>query len=320
MRVLVTGISGFAGRHLAELLAQQPDLELHGLVRGQRCSSLPSKIQLHNADLLDEPALRSVLWLVQPQQIYHVAGYANPAGSFREAWLAWEANLTATLNLYDACLSELAEKPRILFVSSGAVYAELVKGEMITEDSALGPRSPYATSKCAADLASYQYWITDRLPIIRIRPFNQVGAGQSPHFALGRFAEQLVRMEMGKQEPVLRVGNLEAERDFTDVRDMVRAYALLMQKGEPGHVYVAGSGQSRSMRWYLEQLLHSARVDVRVETDSTLLRPSEVQKLRINSQKLQELTGWIPQIPIRQTIDDLLNSYREIMSRGPTAS
>jgi GDP-4-dehydro-6-deoxy-D-mannose reductase len=313
MRVLITGVSGFAGRHLAELLSRQPELELHGLVRSQNNFSLPANTRVHRADLLDEPALRSVLWLVQPQQIYHLAGYANPAGSFREARQAWQANLTATLNLYDSCLSELSEKPRILFVSSGAVYAELQQGQMVTEDSPLGPRSPYAASKAAADLASYQYWIASQLPIIRIRPFNQVGPGQSPHFALGRFAEQLVRMEQGEQPPVIRVGNLEAERDFTDVRDMVRAYSLLMAKGYPGEVYIAAAGESRPMRWYLEQLLKSTKVDVRVETDATLFRPKETQNLRVNSQKLHKLTGWSLQIPISQTLDDLLNSYREAL-------
>lgn len=311
MRVLITGITGFAGRHLAELLARQPDLELHGLVRSQHNLSLPSSTRLHSADLLGEHALRSVLWLIQPQQIYHLAGYANPAASFREARQAWNANLTATLNLYDACLSELKEKPRILLVSSGAVYAELHPGEMVTEDSPLGPRSPYAASKAAADLVSYQYWIANQLPIIRVRPFNQVGPGQSANFALGRFAEQLVGMEMGKLEPVLRVGNLEAERDFTDVRDMVRAYLLLMKDGKPGEVYNAAAGQSWPMRWYLDQLLKSTKVAVRVETDATLLRPKETQNLRVNSQKLHKLSGWTPQIPIAQTLDDLLNSYRD---------
>jgi GDP-4-dehydro-6-deoxy-D-mannose reductase len=314
MRVLITGITGFAGCHLTERLIHGGDVEVHGISRGQRWlpgfAHLSKQVRYHRVDLLDEPALREALWLIQPDQIYHLAADADAGNSFRQARAVWEANLTATLNLYDACLSELAAKPKILFVSSGAIYGESAHGEQITESSAFRPNNPYAASKAAADLASFQYHASHGLPILRVRPFNQVGPGQSTQFALGRFADQLVRMEQGESPPVLRVGNLQAERDFTDVRDMVRAYQLLMEKGDPGQAYNAASGTTRPMTWFLERLLKATRLDVRVELDAGLLRPIETQRLRVNTQKLREAVGWQPAISIDQSINDLLQARR----------
>jgi GDP-4-dehydro-6-deoxy-D-mannose reductase len=308
VRVLITGITGFAGRHLAEHLRSREDLQLHGLAR--RPVDV-DHVQVHPVDLLDPEAVRAVLWLIQPHQIYHLAAYTDAGRSFRESRRVWEANLTATLNLYDACLSELSDNPRILYVSTGAVYGEV--GEPITEHSALQPNSPYAASKAAADLASFQYWASERLPIIRVRPFNQVGPGQSTNFALARFAEQIVHMERRELEPVLRVGNLDAERDFTDIRDMVRAYALVMDRGTPGDVYNAASGTSEPMRWYLDRLLEHTRLSITVETDPRLLRPVETQHLRVDIAKLHQTTTWAPQILLAQTLHDLIWETRRAL-------
>jgi GDP-4-dehydro-6-deoxy-D-mannose reductase len=306
LRVLITGVTGFAGRFLADYLRSQQGTELHGITRSS--IEIPH-VQLHQADLLDPDALRSILWLVQPVQIYHLAAYTDAGGSFRDARRVWDANLTATLNLYDACLSELSHRPRILYVSSGAVYGE-AEDQPITERTPLRPNSPYAASKAAADLASFQYWVADRLAILRVRPFNQVGPGQSTNFALARFAQQLVRIERGEAEPVLRVGNLGAERDFTDVRDMIQAFALLMASGEPGEVYNAASGTSHTMQRYLDHLLAHLKLPVTLETDPKLLRPVEAQRLQVDISKLRLATDWSPSISLDQSLLDLFSATR----------
>ncbi len=308
LHVLITGISGFAGRHLAYLLARRDDLQVHGVARSVRegiCG-----VHLRPVDLVDAGAIRTAVRDLQPKQVYHLAAYADPGGSFREARRVWDANLTATLNLYDACL-ELEPRPQILYASTGAVYGEAE--QPITERTALRPNSPYAASKAAADLASYQYWASHRLPVIRVRAFNQVGPGQPTTLALGRFADQLVRMERGELEPILRVGNLEAERDYTDVRDMVRAYALLMEKGEPGEVYNAASGSSQPMRWFLDRLLEQTPAPVKVQTEAALLRPVETQHLRVEVEKLQRTTGWTAVIPIEKSLADLILETRRAL-------
>jgi GDP-4-dehydro-6-deoxy-D-mannose reductase len=313
VRVLITGITGFAGRYLADLLRTQDGMQLHGLSRSPRWPAgfehLADHVQLHQADLLDHAALRNALWMVQPQQIYHLAAFTDAGGSFRDTHRVWEANLHATLQLYDVCLSEVTTKPRILYVSTGAVYGD-TGGETITESTMLRPNSPYATSKAAADLASYQYWAAHQLPIIRVRPFNQVGPGQPTNFALGRFADLIARMERRELDPVLNVGNLDAERDFTDVRDMARAYVLLMEKGTPGEAYNAASATSHPMRWFLDRLLEHTRLPITVTTDSSLLRPVETHRLRVDTAKLRQATDWKPTTSLDQSLHDLLSASR----------
>lgn len=325
MRVLITGITGFAGSYLAKLLLRQQKAEVHGLARQRRwlvpgMEHLQDAITLHCIDLQDVNALRRAIWLIQPDEIYHLAAYTNIGQSFHQSNLAWEANLDGTLFLYDACLSELKNKPRIVFISTGAVYGEADPNEVITESTVLRPMNPYATSKASADLASYQYFAQHGLPIIRIRPFNQAGPGQSTDFALGRFADLLVRIEQNELPAVMPVGNLETERDFTDVRDMVRAYELLMRLGVPGEVYNAASGISRPMRWYLNQLINISRVEVQVEVDSALLRPTETKSLRVSCGRLHQKTAWETEIPMHQTLADMLSLCRLHYSRQDAAA
>lgn len=311
MRVLITGITGFAGRYLAQFLAKRNDVELHGLARNGL--EAVHGVRLHRVDLLEPGPLRMVLDLVQPDHIYHLAAYADAGGSFRDSRRVWDANLAATLNLYDACLG-LEALPRILYVSTGAVYGEAT--QPITEQTALQPNSPYAASKAAADLVGFQYWASHRLPVIRVRAFNQTGPGQPTTFALGRFADQLIRMEGGELEPVLRVGNLDAERDFTDVRDMVRVYSLLMQHGQPGEIYNAASGISQPMHWFLDRVLEQTHVPIRVQTDPEFLRPVETRHLRVDIQKLRKSTGWMPEISIQTSLADLVAEARRTRSHA----
>jgi GDP-4-dehydro-6-deoxy-D-mannose reductase len=247
----------------------------------------------------------------RPEQIYHLAGYADAGQSFQEPDAAWEGNLTATRSLYDA-IRQWGAKPRILFISTGAVYGEPIDPEQaFDESSVLRPNSPYAASKAAADLLSYQYARAYDLAIVRARPFNHVGPGQSPRFALAHFAWQIAKIERGHAEPRLHVGNLWPERDYTDVRDIVYAYLLLMEKGRAGETYNIGSGVTRTMRAFLDQLLALSRVPIAVVADPNLARKVETAKVRVNADCLRRTTGWAPRIAVERTLADMLDYCRK---------
>src|SRR5258708_868532 len=252
MRILVTGITGFAGGHLTEALSADADVQLFGLNRTGRWPSLwqhlTGRAVLLGCDLLDSSGVEAVLRHVRPDRIFHLAGYAHVGRSFREADEAWAGNLSVTRSLYDAVV-RWGKSPRILFVGSGMIYGDPVKPDVgFTEDCLLRPTSPYGASKAAADLLSYQYFYSNGLPIVRARPFNHVGPRQSAEFAVAHFAKQMAAIALGKQPALLETGNLDPRRDVTDVRDMVRAYVALLDSGRPGEAYNIGKGETISMQ------------------------------------------------------------------------
>ncbi len=238
MRILVTGATGFAGGWLAEALAARGDGQLFGLCRRPvwpaEWAHLAPHVTLRACDLCDRDAVETALRDIDPQEIYHLAGYAQVGRSFEEPDAAWDGNLTATRSLYEAA-ARWGGRPRILFVGSGLVYGEpAVPDESQNETCLLRPTSPYAASKAAADLLSYQTALNPGLEIVRARPFNHIGPRQSSQFAVANFARQAAAIERGEAPPVLETGNLDSRRDMTDVRDTVAAYVLLMRKGRPG--------------------------------------------------------------------------------------
>lgn len=313
-RVLITGATGFVGCHLTRLLRQEVEGELLGLSL-HRCwpehaPDLAGQVPLVSVNLLDPARTLEVLRDFGPTHIYHLAGYAEVSRSYREPDAAWEGNLIATRRLYDAIL-RWGQRPRVLYVSSGAVYGEPADPEQpITERTELRPNSPYATSKAAADLLSFEMTCSCGLDIIRVRPFNHIGPGQSPRYALASFAEQLAAIEKGLQPPVLRVGNLASQRDLTDVRDVVAAYRLLMERASSGSVFNVASGITLPMQTYLDLMLSLATVKVRVQVDPALLRPVDTATVRVDVSALKSLTGWQPRIPMAQTVADLFNYWR----------
>ena len=314
MRILITGVTGFVGCHLARQLGAIPGVHLYGLSRSGRWPTssrdLESIVTLFQADLLDAPRIRTILEEVLPDQVYHLAGFADVARSFTEPETAWEQNVTATRSLYDA-VSQTVATPRILYVGSGAVYGDGAEADTeLTETSEFRPNSPYAVSKAAGDLLSYQYTRTHHLEIVRVRPFNHVGPGQSDRFALPNFARQIARIERSELPPVLRVGNLWTERDFTDVRDVVRAYRLLIERGKAGEAYNLASGKSVPMRHLLQEMLSMSSARIRVETDAALVRTVETRTVRVRPRRLHEATGWLPRISLKTTLADLLESFR----------
>ncbi len=320
MRILVTGITGFAGSHLAEALLAHGGVELFGTSRRRAWAKglghLAERIELRCCDLCDGAALEALMCEVQPEQVYHLAGYAHAGQSFREPEAAWDANLTATRRLYDA-IDRWDRHPRILYVGSGLVYGEpSAPDEAHAETAPLRPASPYASSKAAADLASYQYTRAPGLDIVRVRPFNHIGPRQSPQYAVAHFAQQVAAIERGQQPPVLESGNLSPRRDLTDVRDMVRAYILLMQNGRSGEVYNAGSGEAHSMQVVLDHLLSLARVKIEVRLQAELVRATETNVIRADASKLRRETKWKPQYTLQQTLADILAYWRQRLETG----
>ncbi|MCS6975691.1 MAG: GDP-mannose 4,6-dehydratase [Gemmatales bacterium] len=313
-RILITGATGFVGCHLTRLLRQETSGELVGLSLHRQwpehAPDLARSVPLVSVNLLEPDRVLEVLRDFAPTHIYHLAGYAEVSRSYREPDAAWEGNLTATRRLYDAVLT-WGGRPRILYVSSGAVYGEPTDPtQPITERTELRPNSPYATSKAAADLLSFEMTCSRGMDIIRVRPFNHIGPGQSPRYALASFAEQLAAIEKGLQPPVLRVGNLASQRDLTDVRDVVAAYRLLMQRAQAGSVFNVASGITLPMQTYLDLMLGLSSVKVRVEVDPALLRPVDTATVRVDVSALKSLTGWQPRIPMAQTVADLFNYWR----------
>ncbi len=315
MRILITGVTGFAGGHLAEYLYHNSHGELHGLCRQptwpESLAHLQDKVRLHPCDLTDARGIAGHIQKIVPAQIYHLAGYAHAGQSFRDADAAWNGNLLATRRLYDA-VEATGTKCRIVFVGSGLVYGHPEPiNHAHDENCPLLPTNPYATSKSAADLMSYQYTRFPGLDIVRARPFNHIGPRQSPQFAVAHFAKQIAAIERAEQAPVLETGNLSAMRDFTDVRDVVRAYVALMDRGQSGEAYNIASGVAHSMQTVVDRLLGLARCPITVSPQPRLMRAAEMATVRGDSTRLRQQTGWQPAHSFDQTLIDTLNAWRQ---------
>jgi GDP-4-dehydro-6-deoxy-D-mannose reductase len=309
MRILVTGGTGFVGRHLLAELKRQPDVTLFALDRAPT-GPVPG-LQSVVVDLLDRTALQRTLAEIQPERIYHLAGFASPARAIKEPLAAWEGNLTTTLNLYEA-IAATTLRPRILAVGSGLIYGDQPADVRLTEDAPMRPNNPYTASKAAADLAGFQYFADPGLPILRVRPFNHLGPGQSPEFAVSSFARQLVAIERGEQPPILETGNLQHRRDVTDVRDVCRAYILLLERGQPGEVYNIASGSTVTMREIVDLLIQISGLRVEVRARADLVRAVDLSVPAVDISRLLAATGWRPQIPLEQTLRDVLESWRSM--------
>jgi GDP-4-dehydro-6-deoxy-D-mannose reductase len=317
MRLLITGINGFVGGHLAEHLLTSAAGDVWGLAR-QPSFVLPElrgRVEFVAADLGDLDQAVAALASVRPDLIFHLAGQSNVPRSFAEPAQTLTTNILAQLNLFQAAL-RLKQNPLFLIVCSNEIYGRVAPDDLpIDEDTPLRPVSPYAVSKATQDLLAYQYYVSHKLRTIRLRPFNHIGPRQTEQFVASAFAAQIARIEAGGQEPLLRVGDLAAERDFTDVRDMVEAYALAARHGEPGQVYNIGSGRTVSIRWMLDTLLAFSACDIAVEPDPTRMRPADVPRVVCDSRRFRERTGWAPQIPLEQTLYDILEHWRDQVKR-----
>lgn len=315
MRVLVTGATGFAGSHLTEALLTQENVQILGMNRRApwppHSRHLEKQAALQVCDLCDGAAVEAVLRDFQPERIYHLAGYANVGRSFHEVEAVWAGNLTATRTLYEA-VHRWGGRPRILYVGSGLIYGDPERPDQAFDETSLPrPTNAYAASKAAADLVSYQYTRTPGLEILRVRPYNHIGPRQSPQYAIAHFAQQIVAIERGQKPPILETGNLNTRRDLTDVRDMVRAYMLLMEHGRSGEAYNAGTGELHVIGDVLQRLLKLSGVQVELRQRPDLLRAADTAAVRAEASKLRRETGWTPRFTLDQTLTDTLEYWRQ---------
>jgi GDP-4-dehydro-6-deoxy-D-mannose reductase len=318
LKALITGAGGFVGGHLCRYVLAHTDWELVGTVYPQPVKSQPGEVRLRlqHLDLREPEGVQSLLEEARPDYIFHLAAQSIPAASFDNPWDTLETNIRSQLNVLHSA-RVLGLGARILVIGSNEEYGRPQEGDLpFTEESPLRPASPYAVSKVTQDLMGLQFHLAYGMGVVRMRPFNHTGPGQSPHFVVPAFASQIARIEAGLQEPVMRVGNLAASRDFSDVRDIVRGYHLAITRGEPGEVYNLASGQPHSISVLLEMLLSLTDTKIRVETDADRYRPVDVPVVYGSAEKFYQLTGWMPEFPFEQTLEDTLDYWREQVKNG----
>ncbi len=315
MRVLITGITGFAGSHLTELLLKKGGIEVYGIQRWRsktdNIDHLKGKIHLLECDLRDASSVLHAIEKIRPERIFHLAAQSFVPASWSAPAETLSTNLIGQLNIFEA-VRKAGLSPRIQIAGSSEEYGLVLPNEVpMTENNPLRPLSPYAVSKVAQDFLGYQYHMSYKIFIVRTRGFNHTGPRRGDVFAESNFAMQIARIEAGLQEPIIRVGNLEAQRDYTDVRDMVEGYWLSLEKGTAGEVYNIASGKTWSIQKTLDMLLSHSSIKVKIMQDPERMRPSDVQILLGDNTKFVQATGWKPKIPFETTLKDLLDYWRE---------
>ncbi len=344
MRVLITGITGFAGSHLAEyILAHHSDVAVYGTYRwrsrmenledikragkldivegrfsdgaGLRDETKIGRVTLLHCELTDAGAVEKLIGAVQPQRIYHLAAQSFVQSSFDEPASTLHINITSQLNILEA-IRRHDTKIRMHVAGSSEEYGLVHPDEVpMKETNPLRPLSPYAVSKVAQDKLAYQYFKSYGLHLVVTRGFNHTGPRRGTHFVTSTIARQIALIEAGQHEPVIYHGDLTSKRDWTDVRDMVRAYWLALERGEAGEVYNVGRGRTWAIGEMLSMQLANSTVKIRSQEDPARLRPSDVPILWADASKFQKATGWEPTIPFEQTLRDLLDYWRDRVRR-----
>lgn len=316
----ITGIAGFAGSHLAEhLLAMGYQVSGSSLPAGgtQNIDHLAGRIQLHMGDLADAAWVRRTLEETRPDYVFHLAAQAAVPAAWAAPGETLINNLLGQLHLLEA-MRGLGIAPRLLIVGSADEYGLVRPDELpIAETNPLRPNNPYAVSKITQDYLGYQYYLSHGLPVVRVRPFNHIGPRQGLGFVVPDLARQIAEAEAGLRPPVLQVGNLTAQRDFSDVRDIVRGYALALEHGEPGEVYNLGSEKAHSIQEVLDRLLALSQVPLRVEQDPARLRPSDVPVIVSDCTKFRARTQWQPTYSLEASLRDVLDYWRRRVGAEP---
>ena len=317
-KVFITGASGFAGSHLVDYLISQKKYELYGTYLTERSliniKQNSNKINLFQLDLQDQNKTLEIIQKIKPDSICHLAAFASVGQSLENLKELIINNITAELNLLEAIKKSDFKDIKTLIVTSADIYGKVsVKDIPIDEETPLNPTSGYAVSKIAQDYLALQYYTTYDIPIVRVRPFNHFGPRQSSGFVIADFAKKIVEIENGLIPPILNVGNLDSRRDFTDVRDMVRGYQMLLEKGLPGEAYNIGSGRSYKISEILNILISNAKLPISINVDSSLFRQGEAQDRVCDSTKFKRLTGWESLISLSKSLKDTLDYWRAIV-------
>jgi GDP-4-dehydro-6-deoxy-D-mannose reductase len=316
MRVLITGITGFAGSHLAEYLLKQNNIKVAGIYRWrsktENIEQILDKIGFYECDLRDAASTTELIKKVKPDMIFHLAAQSYVPMSWTAPSETLITNITAQVNIFEAVRNLRLKECRIQLACSSEEYGMVFPSETpIKETNPFRPLSPYGVSKVAQDLLGYQYFMSYGLNTIRTRAFNHTGPRRGDVFVTSNFAKQIVEIEKGKRKPIIYVGNLDAIRDWTDVRDVVRGYYMLLKDGKPGEVFNICSGKGYKIKEMLDILLSLAGCDIETKQDPSRLRPSDVELLVGDPTKIRKAVGWKPEIPFKKTMKDLLDYWRE---------
>jgi GDP-4-dehydro-6-deoxy-D-mannose reductase len=314
-RVLITGFTGFAGSHLVDYLLTLEDIEVFGMrrwrSRTEHIDHLTDHVRVVECDLRDQTSVSRAIAEVRPDKIFHLAAQSFVPTSWSAPEESLHTNILGTLHIFEG-VRQAGIDPWIHVACSSEEYGLVHPDEVpIKETNPLRPLSPYAVSKVGTDLLAYQYFQSFGMKVVRTRAFNHTGPRRGDVFVCSNFAKQIVEAEKGLREPVIRVGNLEAKRDFTDVRDMVKAYWLSLKHCEPGEVYNIASGMAWKISDVLDMLLSRSKTQIKIEEDPERLRPSDVQILLGDFSKFQQATGWKTEIAFEQTLQDILEYWRE---------
>ncbi len=311
-KALIIGASGFVGGYLARHLLDECNMEVY-------VTKLPYQhiedegVKKYDLDILEKEEIVSLLFEIRPDYIFHLAAQSSVGTAWKNPGLTIDINIKGSVNVMDA-VRELYYKPRVLLIGSGEEYGHIKADEIpIGEDTMLRPGNIYAATKVCQNMIGSIYAQAYDLEVMMVRAFNHIGPTQAPIFVVSDFCKQVAEIEKGMRDPVMYVGNLDSMRDFTDVRDVVRAYTLLMETGKPGETYNVGSGHAVTIREILDIIISLSDKVIKVEIDPNKIRPVDVPIIEADISKIKELTGWEPIIPLHQTVKETLNYWRERM-------
>lgn len=309
MKALIIGAAGFVGSYLIHHLKNDQQWEVAVTKLPQETITMP-EISVYDLDILDKDSIQKLLETLRPDAILHLAAQSSVGLSWKNPDLTVDINIKGSLHVLDS-IRALDYKPRVLLIGSGEEYGHILPGESpISETNVLRPGNIYAATKACQNMLGKIYADAYGMDIISVRAFNHIGPNQTPLFVVADFCKQVAEIEAGQLPPVIRVGNLSAARDFSDVRDVVRAYGLLIKHGTAGETYNVGSGHAIPIEDILQKILAQAKVPIQVQVDEAKLRPVDVPIIEADTTKLYQRTGWKPEIPIEQSITDVLNYWR----------
>ena len=314
-KALIIGAGGFVGSYLIDCLHEEFNMEVYATkLQGTEFSHPFATVR--ELDIMSKEDIVELLYDIRPDYIFHLAAQSSVSVAWKNPMLTIDVNIKGSVNVMEA-VRELFYKPRILVIGSGEEYGHIKAGDTpISEDTILRPGNIYAATKACQNMIGSIYAQAYDMEMMLVRAFNHVGPGQAPLFVVSDFCKQVAEIELGLKEPVIRVGNLSAKRDFTDVRDVVRAYAMLIQKGMAGETYNVGSGKAMEIRKILDLIVGMSSAKISVEVDPNKIRPVDVPIIEADISKIHDVTGWKPEISIEQTIRETLDYWRENLGGG----